>query len=343
MLPRIPSNLSLASTPTPLRLLTRASKHLGGPNIWLKCDDLTSASMTGNKVRKLEFLLADAIDQGADTIITCGGLQSNHCRAAAIACAQLGLKCILILRDNTDQQGPRTTGQGNFLLDQLVGADIKIIDAAHYQQRLPELFKWFESSCIKEGGTPYSIPTGGSSGVGLWGYLTAFEELKKDFIQHQIQPEYIFCASGSGGTQAGLTLGAHLNRSPASIIGVAVCDSVAYFDKKIKRDIAQWRDVYFTDTNIPPTFFDNLLTSIKIKTLDQYIGPGYALPYDDMLVTLKWLAQTEGVILDPVYTGKAFHGMLCEIQAGRFADAKDIVFVHTGGIFGTFPYASSLI
>ena len=181
MLPRIPSKLSLASTPTPLRLLTRASKHLGGPNIWLKCDDLTSASMTGNKVRKLEFLLADAIDQGADTIITCGGLQSNHCRATAIACAQLGLKCILILRDNTDQQGPRTTGQGNFLLDQLVGADIKIIDAAHYQQRLPELFKWFESSCIKEGGTPYSIPTGGSSGVGLWGYLTAFEELKKRF------------------------------------------------------------------------------------------------------------------------------------------------------------------
>ena len=124
---------------------------------------------------------------------------------------------------------------------------------------------------------------------------------------------------------------------------MAVCDSAAYFDKKIKRDIAQWRDVYFTDTNIPPTFFDNLLTSIKIKTLDQYIGPGYALPYDDMLVTLKWLAQTEGVILDPVYTGKAFHGMLCEIQAGRFADAKDIVFVHTGGIFGAFPYASSLI
>lgn len=342
MLPRTPPKVSLASTPTPLRLLSRASKQLGETNIWLKCDDLTSSSMTGNKVRKLEFLLADAIEKGADTIITCGGLQSNHCRATAIACAQLGLKCILILRDNTSQQGPRSMDNGNVLLDQLVGAEIKIIDAKHYSQRLPELFKWFESSSIKAGGVPYSIPTGASNGVGLWGYLTAYEELKQDFIQHQIQPEFIVCASGSGGTQAGLTLGAHLNQSSTSVVGFAVCDSAAYFEKKVKSDIAQWRDIYFIDSDIPTEFFETLLMNLNVTTFDDYIGPGYALPYEEMLITLKWLAQTEGVILDPVYTGKAFHGMITEIKNGRFCGVKNIVFVHTGGIFGAFPYASLL-
>lgn len=343
MLPRIPPKLSLAQTPTPLRLLKRASKHLGGPNIWLKCDDLTGSTLTGNKVRKLEFLLADALSKGADTIITCGGLQSNHCRATAMACAQLGLKCILILRDNSPSQGPRKMEQGNILLDQLFGADIKIIDTTHYQNRLPELFKWFEAACIKDGSTPYSIPTGASNGVGVWGYLSAFEELKKDFVTYDIQPEYIVCASGSGGTQAGLTLGAHLSQLPMLVYGVAVCDSAKYFDDKIRKDIEHWRELYFSNTDVSVDFLDGVLKSMPIRTLDKYIGPGYGLAYDDMMITLKWLAQTEGVLLDPVYTGKAFHAMASEIKNGVFSQAKDIVFLHTGGSFGVFPYADQLL
>lgn len=343
MLPQLPPKISLAHTPTPFRFLPRISKQLNGPNIWLKSDDLTGSVLSGNKVRKLEFVLADALEKKATTIITCGGLQSNHCRATAIACAQLGLKCILILRDDLDGQGKDKLGQGNLLLDQLAGADIKIVPREQYIKQLPKLFEWFEKECKNSGGIPYSIPTGASNGVGIWGYLSAFEELKKDFEQSAMTPDAIVCASGSAGTQAGLTLGAHLNNTDIDVIGMAVCDSAEYFYKKICADIKDWQRRYFADGSVSSDYFDSLLDELKINTLDTYIGPGYAQTYPDLLHTIKWLAQLEGVFLDPVYTGKAFFGLISEIKKGRFKDYSNIVFVHTGGVYGTFPYSDSLI
>ena len=347
MLSQLPPKLSLANTPTPFRLLKRLTEHLNGPKIWLKSDDMSGALLSGNKVRKLEFVLADALSKKATTIITCGGIQSNHCRATAVACAQLGLKCVLILRDDPKTNDLRIDSKaklsrGNAFLDQLAGADIKIVPREQYNTKLKDLFSWFENECKNSGGVPYSIPTGASNGVGIWGYLSAFEELKKDFSHHKIIPDAIVCATGSGGTQAGLTLGAHLNRMPVSVVGMAVCDSQDYFYKKVRDDIEDWRTRYFSDGKISAEYFDELLESLPINTLDDYIGPGYAQTYPEVIDTIKWLAQLEGVFLDPVYTAKAFFGMISEIKKGRFKNTSNIVFVHTGGVFGTFAYASEL-
>lgn len=355
MLSQLPPKLSLANTPTPFRLLKRLSEHLKGPNIWLKSDDMSGALLTGNKVRKLEFVLADALSKNATTVITCGGIQSNHCRATAVACAQLGLKCVLILRDdpkagdaNGDACSKEKLKQGNAFLDQLAGADIKVVPREQYNSKLDDLFSWFESECRNSGGIPYSIPTGASNGVGIWGYLSAFEELKKDFSLHKITPDAIICATGSAGTQAGLTLGAHLNGMPTSVVGIAVCDSEEYFYKKIREDVDDWQRRYFSDEQIldgkvSAKYLDELLASLPIQTIDSYIGPGYAKTYPEIIDTIKWLAQLEGVFLDPVYTAKAFFGMISEIKKGRFKNLNDIVFVHTGGVFGTLPFSSELV
>ena len=325
-----PHRLHLAQTPTPLQPLNRLSDELGGPRIWVKRDDLTGCAISGNKVRKLEFILAKAIKQGADTIITCGGVQSNHCRATAVLGAQLGLKVHLILR------GDEPTGKslGNLFLDQLSGAEISYYPLSEYQN-LSELFQQWEQHYVGLGHSPFSIPTGASNGTGAWGYIACAQELANDFQQHDISPSLIACATGSGGTQAGLTLGAELFQLGAPILGIAVCDDEAYFQKKVREDMEAWRSDYQLLLNVDELDLDTL----NIHVNDRHIGPGYAKATPEIFETIKHLAKTEGLILDPVYSGKAFHGLLEEIKAGQYGfgsekSAQDIVFIHTGGLFG---------
>lgn len=319
-----PARLQLAQTPTPLQLLERLSREVGGPRIWIKRDDLTGALLSGNKVRKLEFVLARALEQGCDTIITCGGLQSNHCRATAILCAQLGLRCRLILRG--ESQSPY---DGNLLLDYLVGADVRTYPIDFYQKNLTTLLVDAAAELRASGRMPFVIPTGASDGIGLWGYVAACEELRNDFIRHRIEPKHIVCATGSGGTQAGLTAGAALYEIDAKVWGIAVCDDENYFINKVRADLRDWQKLW------PQLLLD--IEQLPIYVIDDYMGPGYAKADPEIFTTIRRVARSEGVVLDPVYTGKAFHGMLSEIERGRFDDCNDIVFIHTGGVFGLFP------
>jgi len=318
-----PRKTDLARTPTPLQYLERASQRWGcGHRLWVKRDDLTGCTLSGNKVRKLEFITAYAQDHGYDTLITCGGLQSNHCRATAFAGAQLGLKVHLLLRGTEPAQR-----EGNLLLDHLAGAAVNCYPKRQYVAELDELFQQWQQHYSRLGSKALIVPTGGSDGIGAWGYIAACEELADDFAARDIAQAHLVTASGSGGTQAGLTLGVALHGLPATVWGVNVCDDERYFLDKIAADAADWAQRY-PGASAP---------ALDIRVLDGYVGQGYGLAGEDVFALIAELASLEGLVLDPVYTGKAFSGMLAEIAAGRFQGVRDIVFIHTGGIFGLFP------
>ncbi len=318
-----PLRLQLAQTPTPLQKLARISAELGGPNIWVKRDDLTGSLLSGNKVRKLEFTLAQAQSEGADTLITCGGLQSNHCRATALLGAQLGLDVHLLLRGV-----PGAVSDENLLLDELAGATISTYKPDDYGKRLSELLCDTAEYYRRQGKTPFVIPTGASDDIGVWGYVRACDELRNDFTAHDITPSHIVVATGSGGTQAGLTVGAELFGLNADVVGMAVCDDEAYFQHKVMQDLEGWQRRYGVTVD---------LQQLNITVNDNYIGPAYAKADKAVFDCIKWLASTEGVVLDPVYTGKAFYGLVSDIRAGKYSKSSDVVFIHTGGIFGVFP------
>lgn len=324
-LPR-PPRISLGHLPTPFHLLERISDDLGGPRIWLKRDDLSGLLMTGNKVRKLEFLVAQAMEEGCDTLITCGGIQSNHCRATASAAVRLGLEVCLILREDTEP-----TREGNLFLDHLLGSRIVSVSKQRFLTELPKLVEECCDFYIKRGRRPFVIPLGGSDETGLWGYCAAVQELRDDFEKNGIDPSHIVAATGSGGTQAGLIAGAAIHGLSASVLGMAVCDDAAYFQRKVRSDLEAWVERYEIPMDID---------ALQIETNDAYVGRGYGLAGPEIYNTISYVARREGILLDPVYTGKAFHGLLQEIRAGRFKDSQDIVFIHTGGLFGLFPHAS---
>ncbi len=323
MTPTYPLRRALAQTPTPLQPLQRLSAQLGGPRIWVKRDDLTGSVLSGNKVRKLEFNIAQALDEGCDTLITCGGLQSNHCRATALLGAQLGLTVHLVLRGE-----PGVEADGNLLLDYLAGARVSCYPRQRYQADLADILRGWRDHYRQSGAKAFVIPTGASDEIGIWGYVRASEELAGDFQSHGISPHHILLATGSGGTQAGLSVGCHLLGLNSAVVGMAVCDDEAYFQHKIRRDLQLWQQRYGVAVD---------LAQVEVNVNDQYIGPGYAKAGGEVFETIKLAARLEGLVLDPVYTGKAFHGMIEEIKQGRLPAGGDIVFVHTGGIFGLFP------
>ena len=322
-----PRKIDLACTPTPLQYLARASEKWGcGHRLWVKRDDLTGSTLSGNKVRKLEFIAAHAIDNDYDTLITCGGLQSNHCRATAFAGAQLGLHVHLLLRGEAP-----AVPDGNLLLDHLAGAAVSCYPPRQYFSELNELFAQWQAHYAGKGRKALAIPTGGSDGIGVWGYIAACEELAADLSSAEIPRAHIVTATGSGGTQAGLTLGAALHQLPVTVWGVNVCDDEQYFLDKVASDVADWHR----------RFPDVAPVNLEPRVLDGYVGEGYGIAGEEIFALIAELSRLEGLVLDPVYTGKAFAGMLAEIAGGRFKGCEDIVFVHTGGIFGLFPQGAS--
>jgi len=320
-----PPRLALANLPTPLIPLTQFSNSLGGPTIWVKRDDLTGSGLSGNKIRKLEFVTAQAKQQGADTLITCGGLQSNHCRATALVGAQLGLQVHLLLREEGSGEI-----DGNLLLDHLAGATIERIPKAKFVRELPELLAKRQQHYHQQGRTAHIIPTGASDGTGVWGYVRCIEELISDFQTHGIQPTKIVCATGSGGTQAGLSLGCQLFGLDVETIGYAVCDNEDYFTRKVKQDVEQCAAQFGLKESIS--------NDLKTRTIDRYIGPGYAKGYPELYECIHSVARQTGLLLDPIYTGKAFFGLIEDIKNGLYANDQDVVFIHTGGTFGLFAH-----
>ncbi len=324
----IPENdkrVKLAHLPTPFMLMERLSEELGGPRVWIKRDDLTESAAAGNKLRKLEFSIGDALGNKATVLITAGGIQSNHCRATAIMAARLGLRCHLILGGERPDHA-----DGNLLLDQLAGAEFTFASADDFEQ-LSTVFANIEADYRRQGEVPYSIPVGASDEVGTWGYIECARELKNDFTENQISPGYVISAAGSGGTLAGLVLGNHFFDLNTTMLAFNVARDANWFTRKLAIDIGQWQKRYGNPkTNVT-------LDELAFDIIDGYVEPGYARANPGVYETIGRMAKTEGLYFDPVYTGKAFDALLQEYDAGRFNDTEDIVFVHTGGIFGLFP------
>jgi len=328
-----PDRVDLAHTPTPLQPLDALSSKLG-VELLVKRDDLTGAELTGNKVRKLEFLLADALAAGADTLITCGGEQSNHCRATALAALRYGLRTVLLLRTRVPQNPPPATG--NILLDRLAGAEVLWLSHAEYGRRA-SIFEHEAERLRGYGKVPYIIPEGGSNAVGAWGYVRAAAELAEQLAALPDKPTTIVYAAGSGGTGAGLVVGLRMTgmaEHGVRATGINVCDDRDTFVATIGRICAdmhaRWPD------RVPAT------EPRDIDILDGYVGDGYAQSRDVELELIRDVARATGLVLDPVYTGKAFYGLTCELARDRARFGERVVFLHTGGIFGLLAQPAAI-
>lgn len=326
-----PPRISLARLPTPLEPLSRLSAAYG-TRIWIKRDDLTDNVASGNKIRKLEYSIGQALSEEADVLVTWGGIQSNHCRATAALAARLGLKSHLVLRGNEPD-----VKDGNLLIDSLVGAEITFAPLEQYKE-MDQTYTDLQAQYASQGLKTYRIPVGASDEVGLWGYISCANELKQDFKAAGIAPDAIVSATGSGGTLAGLIIGNALHELNTRIVAFNVCDDEAYFKRKIYKDFVLWRDRYGSD------FFgtDVDIDQLPINVIDGYVGPGYGRATAEVFETIREVARLEGIVLDPVYTGKAFNAMLQEIRSGQFKGFSDIVFIHTGGMLGLFPQKQEL-
>jgi D-cysteine desulfhydrase len=324
---RHPERLRLARLPTPVEPARRLSQQLG-VELLIKRDDLTGAALSGNKIRKLEYLLHEAAGHGDDvTLITCGGEQSNHCRATAVAAAQVGMRSYLLLR--TDDPANPPPPEANILLDRLVGAEIRWVSRAEYQKRA-QLFTEVQGKLLARGQKSYAIPEGGSNALGSWGYIRCIEELAAELGDGPLTVVY---AAGSGGTGAGLILGIKLAKLPWRAVGINVCDDRDYFVRVIGDIVEQAIERWTL-----PVAFDRG----EIEIVDGYVGAGYARTRPEELELLRDVARAEGLILDPVYTGKAFYGLTQELARDAKSFGERVLFLHTGGIYGLFPKAREL-
>lgn len=301
--------IKIALLPTPVENLPRLSAELGGPSIYIKRDDLTGLAFGGNKTRKLEYLLAEAQANGARTIITAGAVQSNHCRQTAAACARLGFNCILVLCGEKP-----STATGNVMLDGLFNAKFVWTSVENREQGLKFTFQ----KAWEEGMRPYLIPYGGSNATGATAYVYAIQEL----ITQQVKPDWIIFASSSGGTQAGLVAGARMFGYQGKVMGISVDEPENVLKQCVASLATETTDVLGDKTSI-------LAQDILVN--DQYIGAGYGIMGEPEIEAIRLFARTEGLLLDPVYTGRAAAGMIDLIRQGFFRPAETVLFWHTGG------------
>ena len=309
-------NLPLGLLPTPLYKMENLSRELG-KNLYIKRDDLIGVALGGNKVRKLEFLLADARAKGADVVLTAGGPQSNHAMLTAACAARLGMEAILVLKKRGVLEG------GNLILDGIFGAEVRFVDTDSYDDVYAEMERLMEE-LRQKGRTPYFIPVGGSVPLGCLGYVNCAREIANQAEELGVSFDSIVSAAGSGGTYAGLTLGAKLFLPGARSVGVGVCDDpfeeIAYDLMEGAAQLLEW-----------PGPVDR--EDIHIR---YHIGPGYAVPSPEGNAAVKHLARAEGILVDPVYTGKALAGFLQLLEEGYFGEDENILFVHTGGAGALF-------
>lgn len=322
--------IELATLPTPLHEASRFRGLLGGPSrcprILIKRDDLTTLGLGGNKARKLEYLVADAQAQGATTLVTTGAVQSNHARMTAAAACVAGLRCVLVL--TTTKHTPEVAG--NLLLDRLYGAEIRLVPAID-----PMFAVGNDEAVVAEvvaeetraGRKPYVIPVGGSSAVGVFGYLSGSAELVDQLADAGIAPSRLYYASGSRGTQAGLTLGATLCRAPYQVYGVAVSGGEPEKIERAKR---------IANEAAERLGLRERLELSDLVTDQHFIGEGYGVPTPAALEAIRLLAVSEAILLDPCYTSKAMAGLIDHVRSGGLAASDCVVFLHTGGMPALF-------
>ena len=316
----------LGHLPTPLEPMDRLSEILGGPRLWVKRDDCTGLSSGGNKTRKLEFLMADAQSKGADTIITQGATQSNHARQTTAAAAKLGMECHILLEDRTGSNDNNYILNGNVLLDRLHGATVsKRSGGTDMNLEMQD----FADALIEKGKKPYIIPGGGSNPIGALGYVNCARELTEQASEIGLKIDALVHATGSAGTQAGLVAGLAAIQSSIHLLGIGVR---APKDKQEQMvfDLAQ-KTADYLDTGIE-------IERDKVRAICDYVGAGYGLPTDGMIKAVKLLAQSEGLLFDPVYSGKGLDGLIDQIKKGYFAGMDNVVFLHTGGSAALFGY-----
>lgn len=314
---------------TPIEKLQHLSEVLGGPSIYMKRDDLLGLTAGGNKTRKLEFLVADAVEKGADTLITCGGIQSNHCRLTLAAAVKENMKCILVLEEGllTDSE---PDFNGNYFLYHLLGAEkVKVVpNGTDLMKEMQQVAK----EVTEEGHIPYIIPVGGSNPIGAIGYAACAQEILAQSFDQGASVNAVVCVSGSGGMHAGLVTGFYGNQSNIPVIGINVSRGKAEQEEKVFQLVKETSAHIGIPSSIPRE---------AVTCYDEYVGPGYAIPTPEMVEAVKLIARTEGILLDPVYTGKATAGLIDLIQKGFFKREDNILFVHSGG--STALYANTLL
>lgn len=311
------SRLSLATLPTPLHRLERLSEALRA-EVWIKRDDLTGFAMGGNKVRKAEYLLADALAQGADIVLTAGAVQSNHARVIAAAARCLGLECHLFLSGEEPAQPT-----GNLLLDRLADAQVHFVPTSHERAAAMETFAAQARAASRK---PYLIPLGGSNAVGAQGYAAGFQELEAQLRDLPPKPTHLIFATSSGGTYAGLLVGKYLTGSTVELLGIRVDDDpdpeVVICAVASELTAMHQKEIRFPVDQVPMNA--------------DYVGAGYGVPTEAGTAAMRQLWQTEGILLDPVYTGKAMAGLIGLARQGAFITGARVIFLHTGGAPGVF-------
>jgi len=316
---------------TPIEKASRFSEVLGGPDIYIKRDDLLGLSAGGNKTRKLEFLVADALAQGADTLITCGAVQSNHCRLTLSAAVKEGLKCRFVLEERVPGSfDPKASG--NIFLYNLLGIEeIKVVQAG---SDLMAAMEQVAEQLAAEGRKGYIIPVGGSNAIGATGYVACAQEILDQTFKLGLNIDALVCASGSAGTQAGLITGFYGCNMNIPVVGINVSR-----EKEEQEDIV-YRLVRETAKHVGVNFE---IPRDAVNCFGDYVGPGYSLPTPEMAEAVKLVARTEGILLDPVYTGKTMAGLIDLIRQGYFKKEANILFVHTGGSPALYVYKEYIL
>jgi len=322
--------LKLTNLPTACNKLENVTKLLGGPDLYIKRDDVMELAHGGNKTRKLEYGLAEALNNDAKAVVTQGGLQSNHVRQTCSGAAKVGLECHVILSNPVPEMEEELKGSGNYLMDQLMGAHIYLAEDG----RGPVVEKVL-SDLTAAGKNPYNIPAGASNGIGSLGYVNAARELITQWDEMGISPSHVFTATGSCGTQAGLLMGLrYFGNTTTQIVGISVSAPGARLEDRTREVLGMISEVAAIPREVVPDG--------DVYVNDEYIGAGYGRPTDAGVAAMRTLAGNEGIILDPIYTGKCMSGMLDMLSKGALDNASDVVFIHTGGAPAIHPYAEFL-
>ncbi len=319
--------ISLGFYPTPLVKLESLTKLLAGPEIYIKRDDLTGLALGGNKTRKLDYFLGDAVEKGCDVLITGGAQQSNHCRQTAAAAAQYGLQCHLVLGGHQPDEF-----NGNLLLDKLLGAHLHFCGNLRKGEKIPEIVDELRTI----GKSPYVIPYGGSNSIGTLGFVSAVEELNLQMKHKSLHFSHIVFASSSGGTQAGLMVGKSLYGLDTEILGIGI-DKDEIEGLPLETFVLKLANATALKLNLEMNFHKN-----DIYLNNNYLGEGYGIVGEAEKEAIDFLARSEGILLDPVYTAKAMAGLIDLIRKQQFYKKDKVLFWHTGGTPALFPYASKM-
>lgn len=323
--------LHFAHLPTPLEPMDRLGRYLGGPHLFIKRDDCTGLATGGNKARKLEFLMADAVARRADVVVTQGSIQSNHARQTAAIASKLNMKCALALENKAGKMEALYSESGNILLDRLYGADIYCFPGG---SDMEDATRDMANRYKALGKNPYIIPGGGSNPIGALGYVNCAFEIVNQLKEQGLRIDCLVHATGSGGTQAGLIVGFHLTEIKIPVLGISIELSKPAQEEEVY-DLVRRTSEYLGLKQPPPR------SDVEVNS--DYVGDGHEIPTDDTLNAVTTVARYESVLLDPTYTARAMDGLIdLIVNKHRFGNDKNILFLHGGGAVGLFGYLSRI-